>query len=108
MKGTIFHIAEELAITPAEGLCITNRWWSVHPEKGLAFYFQPFGYAASEEPSPQCNQDRATAEHLQKRLHPDHLVKHMPLVFLEHAESEMRRLRKDLRERARQEGERDG
>lgn len=95
LRGTVFHIPEAQATAPAEGYCILDRWWAVHPEKGLAFYAQLRGYARSEEPSPQCNPSEATMRALAARIHPDHEVKHIPLVFFEHAEREMARLRKE-------------
>lgn len=92
MRGEFFHIAKDLAATPREGECITNRWWAVHPEKGLAFYFLR-GRGGSESPSPQCNQDERVVRHNSERINPGHIIEFVPLVFLEHAEAEMRRLK---------------
>lgn len=85
MRGRVFYIPEEVASTPADGECIAGAWWSCHPEKGLAFYYVPSGYFRSEEPSPQCNQDRRIVEQLTKQLYPDHVVKKVPVVFMAHA-----------------------
>lgn len=96
MKGVIFHVPVDVAATPANGEALCDRWWAVHPDKGVAFYFMPFGYFASEEPSPQCNSSEAMTRHLKKRLYPDHDVRHLPVVFMGHADREMRRLRKQM------------
>lgn len=93
MRGEFFHVPEDLAATPKNGEALVDRWWAVHPEKGLAFYFVPRGYYRSEEPSPQCNPDQHTAEVLTKQLNPDHVVKQIPVVFFAHAIKRMRELR---------------
>ena len=101
MKGIVFFIPEELATTPAEGHAFVNRWWTVHPEKGVAFYatrkrsfyLEP---GEQDEPRPQCNSSQFSAEHIQKKLYPDCITKHIPVVFVGHAIKEMHRQRKAL------------
>lgn len=95
MKGVIFHIPLDTATSPTNGEAICGRWWSVHPEKGVAFYARLTGYYASEEPAPQCNPDEAVARHIVERIAPDHEVRHIPVVFMGHAAREMRRLKKE-------------
>ena len=34
-----------------------NKWWVVHPEKGLAFFGKGYG-------SPQCNNDKSISQRL--------------------------------------------
>jgi len=85
MRGVLLHVPLEVATTPANGECLVDRWWAVHPEKGVAFYFVPFGYYRSEEPAPQCNPDEHTARALTKRLNPDHEVHQIPAVYMAHA-----------------------
>lgn len=97
MRGRYFYVAEEVATQPADGECIANAWWAVHPEKGLKFYFVPRGYFHSEEPSPQCNRDRYTCEGLSAKLHPDCIVKQIPVVFLAHANKAMAQERAALK-----------
>jgi len=97
INGTLFHIPLEVATTPADGDCLTARWWSVHPEKGIEFYFQAFGYARSETPHPQCNPVETIARLLQERLWPDHTTQFVPVVFLAHAEREMARIKSEMR-----------
>lgn len=94
--GTTFHVPLDLAQTPRTGECICDHWWSIHPERGLVFWFQPFGYTASEEPSPQCNQQEHTARHLGARLYPDCEVRQLPVVYMAHAVSAMLKERKRL------------
>lgn len=103
MKGFIYYIPEDLATTPAEGHCFVNRWWSVHPEHGVAFYAdnrRSFFHEPGdeEEPSPQCNSDEFTARELTRRSKPDCIVKFIPAVYLRHAITEMHKQRKARRE----------
>jgi len=94
-EGITFHIPLELAITPKDGKCICNRWWSVHPDKGIAFYAVLHGYCSSEEPSPQCNLLESTSRVVTKKLLPDHGVIFVPVVFLAHAHRKMIQLKKE-------------
>ena len=96
IKGTTYHIPLEQAQTPKSGECLVDKWWSVHPEKGIAFYVQLFGYGRCEEPSPQCNDSAAVSRHLTERLFPDHDTVQLPVVYLQHAVNEMTRLRKEI------------
>ena len=90
MAGSYFYIPLADAQTPRNGECICDHSWTVHPEHGLLFWFQPFGYTASEEPSPQCNHDEFTARELGRRMHPEHAVRQVPVVFMGHAQKKMR------------------
>lgn len=94
MTGQFLYVPEAVAVKPAEGRCLVNRWWAVHPERGVAFYAQLFGYTRSEEPSPQCNSNEHVARHLTAKLQPDCEVKLLPTVFLAHAQREFERLRR--------------
>jgi hypothetical protein len=101
MSGIIFYVPEELALTPINGECIVNHWWTVHPEKGVAFYAsrkRPFGLEPGEHdaPSPQCNAAEHTARYLNQKIHPDCETKQLPCVFLGHALKEMHRQRAAL------------
>lgn len=102
MIGITFYVPEDIATTPAEGHCYVNRWWTVDPERGVAFYAsrkRPYGLEPGEEdePAPQCNSDEYTANELTKRLHPDCIVKRIPVVFLRPAIVEMHKQRKALK-----------
>jgi len=94
MRGTTFYIPVDIATMPANGEALCARWWTVHPEKGVAFYAQLVGYLRSEEPSPQCNPSEYTARALTARLHPECEVRQIPVVFMAHAIREFNRLRK--------------
>jgi hypothetical protein len=96
MAGATFYVPVDVAQTPKTGDCICDHWWSVHPEHGLIFWFHPFGYTASEEPAPQCNQDEHTAKRLSERLYPGSGVRQMPVVFMAHAMVAMRKERARL------------
>ena len=101
LSGRFLHVPLELAQQPVDGECLCNRRWSVHPKKGVSFYYTPFGYYKSEEPAPQCNAQEFTAKHLAKRLTPDNEVIQLPVVYLTHALRAMRKDREQLqKERA--------
>lgn len=114
MTGFMFFIPKELATAPAEGHCFVNRWWAVHPDKGVAFYGsrkRPFDMEPGEqdEPSPQCNSCEQTARALAPKLNPECAVEFLPAVFVGPAIKEMLRLRKEAStvarpERSTQEG----
>jgi hypothetical protein len=95
MRGVYFHVPIDTAITPADGKCLADRWWAVHPDKGLLFYAVLHGYFRDDEPAPQCNSSEATMRLLTAKMTPDHEVRHMPIVFLKHAWREMNRLKKE-------------
>lgn len=101
LSGIVFYVPEEVAATPADGHCFVNRWWTVHPDKGVAFYCarrRPLGLEPFEqdEPSPQCNSNEYTSRELTRRNHPDCIVKFLPAVFLGPAILEMRKQRAAL------------
>lgn len=83
MEGQIFYVPLDVATTPTDGRVYCKRWWSVHPEHGVAFYYRR-GYPKTEEPSPQCNQDRAVVEHIH-RHRPGHEARLLPVVYAQHA-----------------------
>lgn len=97
-SGFIFYVPEDVATTPAEGHCFVNRWWTVHPEHGVAFYAanrRSFFHEPGdeEEPCPQCNSDEYTARELSRCNHPDCEVKLIPTVFIQAAIKEMHKQR---------------
>ena len=97
MSGHLLYIPLDMATTPTDGECYANRWWSVHPEKGVAFYASSLRQRIDGEeniPSPQCNHNEATCRMLTKKLYPDHEAMPIPVVFAQHALREMARLRK--------------
>jgi len=103
MTGIRFYIPEATAATPVDGECIVNHWWTVHPERGVAFYAsrkRPYGMEPGERdaPSPQCNFVQFTAEYIQRKFYPDCVTKQIPVVFLGHAVKEMHVQRRALAE----------
>lgn len=102
MRGHYIHVPIELATTPAEGHAYVNRWWSVHPERGLTFYVASLARLTFEgepiEPSPQCNAVEETARLLAARTRPDDEVMFFPVVFAAHARKELVRLNSALKE----------
>lgn len=87
MRGKFIYVPIEVATTPMNGEALVNRWWTVHPQHGLAFYWIANGYYRTEEPAPQCNQNRYVAEKLCRSIHQDgdHEVRFVPVVFARHA-----------------------
>lgn len=84
--GRIFYVPLDVATQPAEGHAYVNRWWSVHPEKGVAFYCRERPpYLVTDEPAPQCNTDRRVVEDVQGRVSEGHVARFLPLVFAAHA-----------------------
>ena len=64
----------EEALTPPEGIVYhrVNRWWVVHPTKGLVIW---------RRFSAQCNSDKRCIEHIRDRLYPWAEIHFMPSVF---------------------------
>jgi len=92
-RGVRFYVDATVAQTPASGECVANSWWTVCPERGLAFYAQLHGYGANEPPSPQCNSSESTARLLCHKLSPANDVKFFPAVFMRHADRALAALR---------------
>ena len=88
-RGRALYIDRATLETPTNGDCLCDAWWSIHPVKGVAFYYQPFGYTRSEEPSPQCNAVEMTARLLTDRGWPEHSVEQIPVAYLTHARRAM-------------------
>lgn len=83
MKGEFFHVPLDVATTPRDGLVLCDRYWAVHPEKGLAFYMN----RGMDDPSPQCNSARTITERMSSMHLADHEVQLVPCVYLSHAKS---------------------
>lgn len=64
----------EVAIVPPSGLIehLKDRWWIVHPEKGLPFYK---GFA------PQCNSNEILTRRLSKNFPWNVRIQFIPSVF---------------------------
>ncbi len=72
-------ISLDKAIIPPPGLIehLDDRWWAVHPTKGLIFY-RPRGMNFD---SPQCNSNENITKDLRDRLYPWADIKFIPSVF---------------------------
>lgn len=80
-KDLVF-ISLEKATTPFDGaIAMTNRFWSICPERGLIFW-KPKGRKGSG--SPQCNSDERMSKHLNEKLYPWAETKFVPVVYIEH------------------------
>jgi len=78
--GSLGFVSIDKATAPRDGMVLTDRWWIVHPDHGIAFY-QPYprrGWSA------QCNADRRLPYSLVDS-YPAHFgltVRHIPAVFV--------------------------
>jgi len=78
-RGRLGFVSIDKATSPRDGMVLTDRWWIVHPDHGVAFY-QPYGRGWSA----QCNTDRRLPDSLVDS-YPAHLgltVRHLPAVFV--------------------------
>ena len=90
MRGDFIHVPLDQAQKPIEGHCYVNRYWLVHPEKGLAFYYSGRGDMDVTSPHPQCNKYESITRKLNHLLK-DHDVVFVPVVFHTHAYLEMQK-----------------
>lgn len=73
LDGMIYMSLED-ATTPRQGaVCHVNRWWIVHPTKGLTFY--------RTRRSPQCNDWEPGVRDWLKRF-PGHEVRQIPVAYI--------------------------
>ncbi|UXN70929.1 hypothetical protein N8A98_07000 [Devosia neptuniae] len=76
----------ETNVMDVKGHCdvIRNRWWVVHPERGLIFW-QPETRRRKGQltgAAPQCNSDETITRRVIAKLYPWAEVKQVPLVLL--------------------------
>ena len=64
------------AVTPKEGHCYVDRYWVVHPVKGVAFYTPD-----RKTMAPQCNDIEEIAYSIRNKLYPGHDVMKLNAVF---------------------------
>lgn len=70
------------ASIPTTGYVLVNKYWCVHPDKGIAFYEKSkFGMFNLDKLSPQCNSDRRIAEMVVKNME-GHTVQRIPAVYM--------------------------
>jgi len=75
----IRYVPFDKAAELKEGIvyCYLNRWWAVHPEKGIMFYRPRKNRAGS----PLCNGDEAVVRSLISRLYPWAEARLIPVVI---------------------------
>lgn len=68
------YLSVEDATTPTAGaVCSVDRWWAVHPEKGLMFY---------RRYSPQCNANPDIVRTMIKKMYPECEARHFAVVYI--------------------------
>lgn len=83
------YVQLDKAVKPIDGMCYTNRYWIVHPEKGLAFCYGKKQIDRMENPIPQCSKQKHILENYINTYMPNHNIVKLPLVFERHAYLEM-------------------
>jgi hypothetical protein len=82
MDDKFIHAPIDQMSTPCDGEVMLNRYWCVHPEKGLAFWQRAgVGSYDLDRLSPQCNADKKVADHICEHR-PDHVVQKVPAVYI--------------------------
>jgi hypothetical protein len=82
MAGRLVHAPVNEMSTPMDGVVFINKYWCVHPEKGLAFWNRSPGDSFDiDRLSPQCNANRHVAEHV-VHIHPGHTVQQVAAVYI--------------------------
>lgn len=85
LRGNLEYVTFDEATTPRDGEVLTDRWWIVHPERGIAFYRM---WPKDRYRSPQCNHDERISRQLCEQLYPDHEIRLIPAVFIGHRPQE--------------------
>lgn len=76
MAGQAIAVDLEWLTTPRDGPVITNRWWVYREGAGVLFH------RLGRSHFPQCNTDKAVAEHVRARLYPDDTLKFVEVTYL--------------------------
>jgi hypothetical protein len=65
-----------------DGEVLLNRYWCVHPVKGLCFWQRSFiGSYDLDRLSPQCNANKSVADSICSHRF-DHIVQKIPAVYI--------------------------
>ncbi len=72
----ITYIPLDEAKTPKEGHCYVNRYWTVHPTKGVLFYTPD-----RKTMAPQCNDVEEITTKIRDKIYPDCEVIFIEAVF---------------------------
>lgn len=79
-----FYVPVADLVKPTDGECLCDHWWAVHPERGVAFYFQGH-HVGRAEYSPMANRNKDVADMVIPKVLPGHDLKQIPVAFLESA-----------------------
>jgi len=90
LQGKLMYVPLSVATQPINGECLCNRWWIVHLNRGLAFYWVGKGCYRMDEPAPQCNANEHITRRLMEQLWPGHECRFLPVVYLGHARRAVR------------------
>lgn len=73
------YVALDEATRPRDGEVLTDRWWVVHPYRGLAFY-RPDPKRRFR--APQCNHSEAIIDSFCADMYPGHDAIFVPVVYV--------------------------
>ena len=82
MKGEYKFLPKEKALSPTKDgfyRFITDSYWVVHPDKGLAFYWTRFDKGLG---SPQCNKYAGFVQHLKQLSGENVEVEFLPAAWV--------------------------
>lgn len=80
-----FYVPLETAIVPITGHCYVDKYWCLHPDKGLVFYLSHHyrRFFNTENISPQCNDSEHICRMLLKGMKIDEFdVVQVNMVFM--------------------------
>ena len=79
--GKLKHALIDEMSQPKSGEVMLNKYWCVHPEKGLAYWDRGGRSFSVERYSPQCNSSKAVSDRLVS-MHEGHVVEQIPAVYV--------------------------
>lgn len=81
MRRMLYANIDKVSI-PKTGYVLVNKYWCVHPDKGIAFYEKSkFGIFNLDRLSPQCNSNRWVSEMVVKNME-GHTVQKIAAVYM--------------------------
>jgi hypothetical protein len=82
MNNRFIYASLEQVSIPCDGEVMLDRYWCIHPDKGIAFWQRSYvGSYDLERLSPQCNSDKRVTDHMCAQR-PDHVVQLVPAVYI--------------------------
>ena len=77
----MLYIDIESASVPKTGEVLIDKYWCVHPDKGIAFYERSkVGGFTLDRLSPQCNSDKKVSDMIVQGMK-DHVVQKIPAIY---------------------------